>query len=123
MTRQFYSQLRRSNTGTHYTKCNQDHNHHSAKEARRCDELTMLEKGHVISNLEQQPKFVLQQKLKYRGETIRAITYSADFMYIENGDVIVEDVKGFERPNFVLKKKMLFKYFLDNGLDYIFKET
>ena len=94
--------------------------HQSIKEARRCDELTMLEKSHVISNLQQQPKFILQEKFKWEGKTERAISYSPDFMYIENGQVILEDVKGMETEVFRIKKKLLLKYLLDHHLDYKF---
>jgi hypothetical protein len=66
---------------------------------------------------------VLQNKFKWEGKVIREIKYIADFMYIEDGKVIVEDSKGFRDKVFIFKKKMLLKYFVDNGLDYIFKET
>ncbi len=58
----------------------------SKAEARRGEELALLQKVGGIYNLEYQPKFVLCVKPK--------ITYTADFRYIENGKVVVEDVKG-----------------------------
>jgi len=36
----------------------------------------------------------------------RAITYTADFRYLENGASIVEDFKGRETEVFKLKRKM-----------------
>ena len=52
-----------------------------------------------------QPLFILQDKFKYQGKTIRAITYTGDFQ-IENN---IYDVKGQVLPLFKLKAKM-FKY-------------
>jgi len=52
----------------------------------RGEQLYLLERGGVISNLEFQPKFVLSKDPK--------ITYSADFKYDENGVSVVEDTKG-----------------------------
>lgn len=82
----------------------------SMAEGRRYKELKLLEEGKYISDLELQPKFELQSKFtNAKGEHIRAITYKADFSYIENGKIIVEDVKGVETKDFKLKKK-LFEY-------------
>ena len=58
----------------------------SRAEARRGEELALLQKAGVISCLEYQPKFVLCLKPR--------ITYTADFRYVEDGKVTVEDVKG-----------------------------
>lgn len=84
----------------------------SKAEAKRYIELKMLLKGKYITDLELQPKFELQPKyINNKREHIRAIIYKADFMYIENGITIVEDVKGVETKDFKLKKKILeYKY-------------
>ena len=66
----------------------------SQKEARRYGELRLLEKAGEITNLTIHPKFVLQSGFMWHGKKIRPITYSADFMYQEAADIIVEDVKG-----------------------------
>lgn len=56
----------------------------SKAEANRYIELRMLEKAGYIKQLRLQPRFVLQESYKNnKGETIRAITYKADFSYIE----------------------------------------
>lgn len=82
----------------------------SIAEGRRYKELKLLEKAGKISDLELQPKFELQEKYtNAKGEHVRAITYKADFCYIENEKIIVEDVKGMETKEFKLKKK-LFEY-------------
>lgn len=56
----------------------------SKAEARRYVELKIMEDTGHIKELKLQPKFELQPKYKNnKGETIRAITYKADFSYIE----------------------------------------
>ena len=84
----------------------------SKAEARRYVELKIMEDTGHIKELKLQPKFELQPKYKNsKGQCIRAITYKADFSYIEThsevGKLIVEDVKGVENKEFKLKKKML----------------
>lgn len=79
----------------------------SKAEANRYIELKMLEKARKISDLELQPKFELQEKYtNNKGEKVRAITYKADFCYIENGKLVVEDVKGVETKEFKIKRKL-----------------
>ena len=98
------------------TVCNQMHKHASAKEARRCDELNILEKQGVIKSLQQQPKFLLQEKFKFQGKGIREINYIADFGYYDNEKkkYVIEDTKGFRTKIYLLKIKMLLKikYFI-----------
>lgn len=84
----------------------------SKAEARRYVELKIMEDTGHIKELKLQPKFELQPKYKNsKGQCIRAITYKADFSYIEThsevGKLIVEDVKGVETKEFKMKKKML----------------
>ena len=81
----------------------------SKKEANRYYELALLERAGVISNLELQPKFLLQEGFAKDGKRYRKIEYVADFMYQENGQTVVEDVKGKETEVFKLKHK-LFEY-------------
>lgn len=63
-----------------------------------------------ITELRLQPEYELQPKFRDNsGKAIRAITYRADFAYIENGKHVAEDVKGFRTKDFALKEKM-FRY-------------
>lgn len=83
----------------------------SVAESKRYKELALLEKAGEIKGLKLQPKFLLQESFKKNGKTYRKIEYIADFMYIENGKVIIEDVKGMETDIFKLKRKMFeYKY-------------
>ena len=67
------------------------------KEARRYDELMVMLRAGIISDLRLQPQFTLQESyVTETGERIRAIRYTADFSYIRevSGEKIVEDVKS-----------------------------
>ena len=62
---------------------------HSKAEARRFAELELMRKTGIITDLECQPRFEL------RADGGRKVgTYVADFRYKENGETVVEDVKG-----------------------------
>lgn len=96
----------------------------SKAEARRGAELEALERAGKIANLEKQKKYVLipaqrePDKIgakggKIRGKVIeREVAYYADFFYInEDGDTIVEDVKGYKGGGayeiFKIKRKLM----------------
>lgn len=55
----------------------------SIQESRRYKELKLLLKAGEISNLELQPKFLLQDTFKKNGKTYKKIQYIADFMYCQ----------------------------------------
>lgn len=83
----------------------------SKAEAERYQELVLLQKSGVISNLQLQPTFELIPTFKKNGKTYRKTVYKADFSYFDH-DVertIIEDVKGVKTPVYKLKKK-LFEY-------------
>jgi len=78
----------------------------SIQESRRYKELKLLLRAGEISNLELQPRFLLQDSFRKNGKTYRKIEYVADFKYIEKGKTIVEDVKGIQTDVFKIKHKM-----------------
>ena len=100
----------------------------SKKEARRSQELLLLQKAGEIYMLERQKVYELlpaqrePDTVGRRGGIIkgklleRAVEYVADFVYTDkNGKTVVEDVKGFREGGayavFVLKRKlMLYRY-------------
>lgn len=69
----------------------------SKAEMIRYSDLRLLELTGHISDLETQPVFELTAGVKYKG----------DFRYIENGQVIVEDVKGVQTRTFINKWKQV----------------
>ena len=81
----------------------------SKAEARRYQELKLLERGGVIRNLELQPKYELMPAfVDVTGKKQRAMHYVADFRYVdERGVTVVEDVKGVETAVFKLKRKLM----------------
>lgn len=89
---------------------------HSQKEARRYDELSALLRAGKIRDLRLQPTFTLQESyVTAEGETVRAITYKADFSYLvpvtEGADTrferVIEDAKGARTETYKLKRKMM----------------
>lgn len=67
----------------------------SQKEARRFDVLLEMQQAGVISDLRLQPQFTLQESYRTEiGERIRAVRYTADFSYVQDGKLVVEDVKS-----------------------------
>lgn len=93
----------------------------SKKEAARFQELRLLQRAGEITDLECQPKYELQPAFTRMGEKHRAITYTADFRYIDKeGIEIVEDVKSpvtMTQVYRIKKKLLLFKF-----EDFVFKE-
>ena len=79
----------------------------SIKEANRYRDLKLMQKANVISDLQMQVKFVLVPTQKGGIRTERAITYTADFTYIENGKFVVEDVKGSRTIQYIIKRKLM----------------
>lgn len=87
----------------------------SKKEANRYKELLLLEKAGEIQDLRTQVKFKLipAQRDEATGKVIeRECSYKADFVYYEeDGETVVEDVKGFRTKEYIIKRKlMLYQY-------------
>lgn len=91
----------------------------SKKEYERYCELQLLEKAGKIQNLRRQVKYVLIPEQREpdiinpncslkKGKLLeRECSYFADFVYEENGETIVEDVKGFRTKEYGIKKKLM----------------
>lgn len=74
----------------------------SRKEAARYQDLKVLLRMGVISNL------ILQPKLPIEVNDVKICDYRADFSYYENGSQVWEDVKGCRTREYKLKKKLVF---------------
>lgn len=82
----------------------------SQKEFNRYAELALMQRAGKISDLQRQVRFVLIPAQYKDGKCVfRSCTYIADFVYIENGEKVVEDVKGFKTPEYIIKKKLMFQ--------------
>lgn len=85
----------------------------SKREARRYEELKLLERAKEIKDLKLQPKYELIPAYTINKRKIRAINYVADFEYKDTrtGEIIVEDVKGVKTEVYKIKKKIFgYKY-------------
>lgn len=80
----------------------------SRKEADYYCELKILKQAGVVASFELQVPFELIPKYKYKGKTVRAMKYIADFVvkYVD-GHTEVVDVKGMRTDVYKIKKKML----------------
>lgn len=83
----------------------------SRKEARRYQELKLLERAGKITDLKCQVKFELIPAQYEDGKCIeRAATYYADFVYTEGRQLVVEDVKSEitrKQKDYILKRKLM----------------
>lgn len=81
----------------------------SVKEAKRWQELKLLERAGEIQGLDRQvPFLLLPSQRDQNGRVIeREVKYVADFVYKENGQTIVEDTKGFKTKEYIIKRKIL----------------
>lgn len=84
----------------------------SKKERDRATTLKLLVKAGMISHLQEQVKYELIPS-QYRivdGKRRcieRPISYIADFQYVEGGETVVEDCKGFRTDVYIMKRKMM----------------
>lgn len=81
--------------GAKKSDCRQGHKHASGKEARRCNDLHVLQAGKMISHLQVEPQFwfvIDGQQVKHPNG--RRVGYRPDFQYFERDKNVVEDVKS-----------------------------
>lgn len=80
----------------------------SKKEANRWQELKILERAGEISHLTRQVKYELIPSQKVDGKLVeRPCSYIADFVYLEDGETVVEDTKGYKTPDYIIKRKLM----------------
>ena len=107
--------------------CVNDIEFDSRKEARRYQELLLLERAGVIQNLQLQEKFLLipsQFETIVTGEYYKVgekkgqpktkevcvelpVVYVADFTYVQDGKKVVEDTKGIKTKDYIIKRKLM----------------
>lgn len=80
----------------------------SQKECMRYRDLKVLQKAGEISVLRRQVRYELVPSQKIDGKTVeRPVVYVADFVYEENGQTVVEDVKGLKTDVYIIKRKLM----------------
>ena len=74
-----------------------------------------------IPYLYEERKIILQDKFRspHQKDMVRQLTYTPDFII---GPIMLE-CKGFETPEWKIKKKLLFKWLLDNEPDTYFYQV
>ncbi len=93
----------RAKFGNRPLRCRQGHMHQSTLEARRCDELHLMQAAGLVRDLRTQEQF----RLDVNG--VHICSYIADFVYFDNerGTQVVEDTKGVVTETFRLKAKLM----------------
>lgn len=104
----------------HNQKCSYDGMTFDSKRERdRCCELRLLLKAGVISDLRCQVSFRLVPEQRgpdtlgprggrRRGRVLeKAVDYVADFVYVRDGQTVVEDAKGVRTKDYIIKRKLM----------------
>ena len=117
--------IRRQKYGNIKTRTADGIDHDSRKEARRWNELLLLERAGMISDLRRQDKYVLIPKQtesveRYSERTGRRLkdgertiesecSYIADFVYVDSATrkTVVEVSKGVRTKEYRIKKKLM----------------
>ncbi|MBR0133413.1 MAG: DUF1064 domain-containing protein [Lachnospiraceae bacterium] len=79
----------------------------SGKEYNRFLVLYSKERSGKIKDLQRQVSFELVPAQKGPTRSERAVRYVADFVYVQDGKTVVEDVKGYKTPEYVIKRKLM----------------
>lgn len=96
----------------------------SHKEARRWDELILLQRAGKITDLQRQVRYELipaqyqtYERYSKKGDRLkdgvklieRKVEYVADFVYTitDTGENVVEDAKGIRTKDYILKRKLM----------------
>ncbi|WP_455671677.1 DUF1064 domain-containing protein [Phocaeicola sp.] len=92
----------------------------SIREYNRAQALKMLAKKGVISDLQEQIRYELiptqyehykvqgaRKMLDKKKLLERSVCYVADFQYMQNGELVVEDSKGMKTKEYIIKRKLM----------------
>lgn len=78
----------------------------SRREADRYLVLKSMEEEGAIEDLRRQIRYELIPAFDVDGSHYRPVFYVADFVYVEDGKEVVEDVKGMRTDTYQLKAKL-----------------
>nr|UWI38767.1 MAG: Protein of unknown function (DUF1064) [Bacteriophage sp.] len=90
----------------------------SRREADRYLVLKSMEEDGAIEDLRRQVRYELVPAFDVDGKHYRPVYYVADFVYVEDGKEVVEDVKGMITDVYKLKSKLFARRY-----GYAIKET
>jgi hypothetical protein len=86
----------------------------SRKEHRRANELRLMQRAGLISDLREQVSYeLIPAQRGADGKVIeRACSYVADFVYTDrDGNTVVEDTKGVRTDVYVIKRKLMLQVY------------
>lgn len=87
--------------------CLADHLHDSGREAKRCNELHLLQRAGQITDLTIQPHYHFDiEGRPLKGKNGHRLGFTADFEYREGGRTIAEDSKGFVVRDYPLRSAL-----------------
>lgn len=86
----------------------------SKREADRYLVLKGMEEDGAIEDLRRQVRYELVPAFDVDGRHYRPVCYVADFVYVEDGRTVVEDVKGVRTDVYRLKSKLFAKRYGTN---------
>ena len=79
-------------------------------EYKRYQQLKLMQSAGVISELEYNKKnlryIIHDAYTRQDGKRVAALKYTPDFRYIEDGQLIIEDVKGKITTDFTIRRKL-----------------
>lgn len=78
----------------------------SKREADRYLVLKSMEEDGAIEDLRRQVRYELVPSFDVDGRHYRPVSYVADFVYVVDGEEVVEDVKGMRTDVYTLKSKL-----------------
>ena len=79
----------------------------SKREADRYLVLKSMEEDGAIEDLRRQVRYELVPAFDVDGKHYRPVSYVADFVYVEDGKEVIEDVKGVVTDVYRLKRKLV----------------
>lgn len=79
----------------------------SKKEAKRYQELLIMQTNGKITDLKLQVPYILVPAFNLGKKRYRDMRYIADFVYKQDGVEVVEDCKGYRTEIYKIKKKLM----------------
>lgn len=85
----------------------------SQAEFLRYRELRLLERAGIITGLRVHPRYEIIPGFRHNGKKVRATYYEPDFVYVEGGRTIAEDIKGKATQVYRIKMRLFILQYED----------
>ena len=80
----------------------------SKLEAERKRDLELMERAGLITDLRCQVPYILIPAQYIDGKCVeKSCKYVADFVYRKDGELVVEETKGFKTKDYIIKRKLM----------------